>query len=131
MPDDDPNGTDDRPPVACTITEERAAERADWMRETLVPVYAGAEAREDGVTVRFDGSDETLRNVARFVTEEKHCCAFADYCVEVSPPYDETRLTVVGPEETNELFYHEFVGRLLGEEPLEPPSDDPRFPNLS
>jgi hypothetical protein len=121
MSDDDPNGADDRPPVACTITEDRAAERADWMTDALLPAYAGAEEREDGVTVRFDGTDETLLAVARFVAEEKECCAFADYRIDVSPPYDETRLTVTGPEGTRELFAGEFVSRLEGEVPLEPP----------
>lgn len=112
---------DSRPPVACTIDEDRAEERADWMRDELLPAYAGAEEREDGVTVRFDGTEGTLRHVARFVAEEKQCCAFADYRIDVSPPYEETRLTVTGPEGTKEMFAHEFVGRLEGEEPLEPP----------
>lgn len=96
-------------------------ERAGWMRESLVPAYEGAEEREDGVTVRFAGTDETLSAVARFVAEEKQCCAFADYRVDVSPPYDETRLTVTGPDGTREMFAEEFVGRLEGERPLEPP----------
>ena len=115
------SGDDSRPPVACTITEERAEERAGWMRDALVPAYSGAEAREDGVAVRFDGADATLSAVARFVREEKECCAFADYRIDVSPPYDETWLTVTGPEGTREMFAGEFVTRLEGEQPLSPP----------
>jgi len=119
---DEPRTTDDeRPPVACTIDEERAAERADWMADDLVPAYAGHEVRDDGVTVRFDGADETLRHVARFVVEEKRCCAFADYAIDVSPPYDETRLTITGPDGTKAMFAEAFVSRLEGEEPLVPP----------
>lgn len=112
---------DSRPPVACTISQERAEERADWMTDELIPVYAGYDEREDGVTVRFSGATETLQHVARFVAEEKACCAFADYRVDVSPPYEETRLTITGPEGTKEMFAEEFVGRLEGEVPLEPP----------
>ena len=112
---------DSRPPVACTISEARAGERADWMAEELLPAYSGARERNDGVTVRFDGADDTLEHVARFVAEEKECCAFADYRIDVSPPYEETRLSITGPEGTKEMFGEEFVGRLAGEKPLEPP----------
>lgn len=122
---------DSQPPVACTITRERVEERTDWMTEELLPAYAGHDEREDGVTVRFEGATETLQHVARFVAEEKECCAFADYRIDVSPPYEETRLTITGPEGTKEMFYEEFVGRLEGEESLAPPSDDPRFPNVT
>lgn len=119
MSQDDP-----RPPVACTIDEDRAEERADWMQSSLIPAYAGAEELDDGVTVRFSGVDDTLPDVARFVDEEKECCAFADYRIEVSPPYEETRLTITGPEGTREMFAEEFVGRLEGGAPLEPPADE-------
>ena len=112
---------DDRPPVACTITRERAEERTDWMQAELLPAYASYDEREDGVTVRFKGATDTLRHVARFVAEEKECCAFADYRIDVSPPYEETRLTITGPEGTREMFAEEFVGRLAGEVPLSPP----------
>lgn len=106
---------DARPPVACTIDEERAAERADWMGDDLVPAYERFEELDDGVTVHFDGATETLQHVARFVAEEKACCAFADYRIEVSPPYEETRLTVTGPDGTKETFVEEFVGRMDAE----------------
>jgi len=127
MPEDDDTTdaaaaeADARPPVACTIDEERAEERADWMEDDLLPAYAGYDEREDGVTVRFDGADDTLRHVARFVAEEKACCSFADYRIDVAPPYEETRLTITGPEGTREMFAEEFVGRLEGEVPLSPP----------
>ena len=126
MSDDDttddstPADDDPRPPVACTITEDRAEERADWIEDDLLPAYAGYDELDDGVTVRFSGADDTLQLVARFVAEEKECCAFADYRVEVSPPFEETRLTITGPEGTKEMFAEEFVGRLEGEVPLEP-----------
>lgn len=109
MRDDDPT-----PPVACTITEDRAEERAGWLRETLLPAYAGAEVREDHVTVAFEGTEDTLVAVARFVAEEQQCCAFADYRLEVSPPYEETRLTISGPPGTTALFADGLVDRLEG-----------------
>lgn len=95
---------DSTPAVACTLTEEQARERPDWVRTTLVERYKHAEERSDGYTLVFDGAGEALRAVSAFVANERQCCSFADYSVSVSPPYDETRFTVTGPEGTKDLF---------------------------
>ncbi|WP_232701247.1 hypothetical protein [Halobacterium wangiae] len=78
----------------------------------LVSRYVGYEERENGVDVRFDGTDESLRAVARFTSNELQCCSFAEYHITVSPPYDETVLTVTGPDGTRQVFREGFVERL-------------------
>lgn len=112
---------DSSPTVECTIDAARAAERAERVAADLIPAFAGATEHTDGVTVRFTGTDDTLSAVARFVAEEKECCAFADYRIDVVPPYEETRLTITGPEGTRAMFAEEFVPRLEGEIPIRPP----------
>ncbi|MDY7082315.1 MAG: Zn-dependent oxidoreductase [Halobacteria archaeon] len=79
--------------------------------EELVPNYVGAEETKRGYVVRFNGADETLRSLAGFVAEELKCCSFADYTIDVEPPYDETRLRIEGPDGTSEVF-EEFVERM-------------------
>lgn len=103
---------DSTPPVACTLTPEQAAERPPEVFSTLLDHYRGAEEREDGVTVRFEGTEEALVAAARFAANELQCCAFADYRIETTPPYGETRLTITGPEGTKEMFGDGMVGRL-------------------
>lgn len=103
--------------VACTLTEEREAERSKRVRGRLVAHYLGYEEREDGVVIRFEGTDESLRAVARFTSNELQCCSFADYEITVSPPYEETVLTVTGPEGTQQLFRDGLVERLEAESP--------------
>ena len=98
-------------PVACTLTAEQEAERPERVRTILRDTYTGADELESGYTIRFEGTNESLVAVATFVSNELHCCAFADYQVAVSPPYDETTLTITGPEGTKGVFA-QFVDRL-------------------
>lgn len=95
---------DSTPPVACTLTPERVEAYSKGVRTALGARFAGATEREDGYTLRFDGTDETLSAVATFVSNELECCSFAEYVIGVSPPYEETRLTITGPEGTKTMF---------------------------
>lgn len=106
---------DSAPEVACTLTEAEVPERFEAVRSLLVSRYAGYDERENGVAVRFDGTDESPRAVAQFVADELQCCSFAEYEITVSPPYEETVLTVTGPEGTREMFREGLVDRLEAE----------------
>jgi hypothetical protein len=114
MPDESTNDdssdpeTDTSPTVACTLTPDQLADRTGELA-ALRDYYRGVEAAEDGVTVRFDGADDALLAVAEFVTNERVCCAFANYAIETAPPYEETRLTVTGPEGTETMFDAGFI----------------------
>lgn len=116
MPDDtreDDGRTDDEtPPVACTLDEATYQERRPWMESEFLPRLADVEQRESGVTMTFEGTDDTVQAVARFVAEESDCCAFARYEVAIEPPYEQTRLTITGPEGTGELFREGFFEAL-------------------
>ena len=103
---------DSTPPVACTLTEEQEEARSERVRSTLASNYRGVEERDDGYTLLFDGVDESLSAVAAFVSNELQCCSFAEYGIDVSPPYEETRLTVGGPEGTKAMFGEGLVDRL-------------------
>ena len=104
--------TDSDRDVACELTPEIAAEQTRNVKNGLADAFSHAEEREDGHTVVFEGTEETLELVAAFVANEHQCCAFADYEIEVAPPYEETRLTITGPEGTKEMFGTSFVDLL-------------------
>ncbi|MHB9288672.1 Zn-dependent oxidoreductase [Halobacteriales archaeon Cl-PHB] len=104
--------TDDTREVACELTPEIAAEQTRNVTDGFADAFSHAEKREDGHTVVFEGTEETLETVAAFVANEHQCCAFADYEIAVAPPYEETRLTITGPEGTKELFGQSFVDLL-------------------
>lgn len=91
-------------PVACTLTEGQDEGRYDQIRPTLESSYGGSTELDDGYTLRFDGVDGTMTALARFVSLELQCCSFAEYEIAVSPPYQETRLTITGPDGTKATF---------------------------
>jgi len=63
--------------VACTLTEEQEQERREDVRSRLIAYYLGYEETDNGLTIRFDGTDQALRAVAEFTASELQCCAFA------------------------------------------------------
>lgn len=102
-------------PVACTLTDRQNEERSIQVRSSLVSHYVGAEKLIGGYTLRFDGAEEALLAVASFTVNELQCCSFAEYTIDVSPPYGETRLTITGPERTKAMFGEGLVDQLEAE----------------
>lgn len=102
--------------VACTLTEEEVPKRFEAVRSLLVSHYSGYEDSEDGLNIRFDGTEESPQAVAQFIADELQCCSFAEYEITVAPPYEETVLTVTGPEGTRQMFREGLIER-LEEEP--------------
>ena len=99
--------------VKCTINrEEELPERSKRIKSNLVPRYEGYEESEEGLSVRFEGTDETLTAVAQFMANELVCCSFAEYELTVAPPYEETIRTMSGPDGTRDKFREGFIGRL-------------------
>lgn len=107
MPEEPPKAN-----VSCTLSPDEARERAGNVRGDLAAAYSGFEDTENGIAIRFDGTEETLRSVAAFVSNEHQCCSFAEFTVGVSPPFETTRLQITGPEGTTELFRDGLVGAL-------------------
>lgn len=102
----------DAPAVACTLTPEIAAEQSDRITATMAEGYLRAEELDDGYAFAFEGTEDALEALAGFVATELRCCSFAEYTIETEPPYEETRLTVTGPDGTTELFGRAFADLL-------------------
>lgn len=98
--------------VVCTLPEEDQPTRSEDVQTLLIAHYVDYELRENGVEIRFDGTDESLQAIAQFTSNELQCCSFAEYEITVSPPYEETVLTVTGPEGTRTMFREGLVERL-------------------
>ena len=103
--------------VACTLTEKQEKERSEEAHSRLITNYIGFEEPENGLKIRFEGTEESLLAVAEFTSSELKCCAFAEYEITVSPPYEETVLTITGPEGTRQTFRGGLIDRLEAEAP--------------
>jgi len=106
---------DPDPPVACTLTDAEYEDRPDDVRATMTDAFARSEELRDGYTLYFEGTDEPLAAVAAFMSNELECCSFAEYTIEVSPPYEETMFTVTGPEGTKEPLGEGLIEELESE----------------
>jgi hypothetical protein len=97
------------------LTEAESEERPDEVLESLTATYDRAEELPDGYTLCFEDTDEALTAVAEFTSNELECCSFADYTIEVSPPYEETRFTLTGPDGAKELLGEGLIEELEGD----------------
>ena len=107
----------DTPPVACTLTPEQLENRPNTISETLAARYIGIDEGGDGLIIRFEGTDDALVAASRFAANELQCCSFAEYRIETAPPYEETRLTITGPDGTKTMMQEGLIERLEAESP--------------
>ena len=98
--------------VACTLAEDQIDEREAEIRTELHSNYVEANELEGGFTLVFSCSKQTIESAARFIASELECCSFAEYQLEVVPPYEQTRLTITGPDGTKELFREGLIDQL-------------------
>jgi hypothetical protein len=110
------NENESTPPVVCTVSVDEVRERSDRLRTRLANRYQDAHEHSDGYTVVFDGTDESLSAVATFVANELECCSFAEYEIAVAPPYEQTRLTITGPDGTKAMFREGLLALLEGQQ---------------
>lgn len=92
-------------PLACVPGAIPAAERSAHF--ALLERLFGGDAREragvpNGYSFRFDA--EAFDDVARFVANERKCCPFVAFAVELSPDGGPLWLRLQGPEGTREFF---------------------------
>ncbi|NIQ54391.1 MAG: hypothetical protein GWN71_13770 [Gammaproteobacteria bacterium] len=99
------------PAPACVPGAIPAAERAAHF--DLVARLFGGDAREkraleNGYEFRFDAA--AFEDVARFVANERECCPFLDFEIDVGAEDGAVRLRLTGPEGTREFLEAELPG---------------------
>lgn len=95
-------------PLACVLDAIPAAERPAHVK--LLARLFGAAVREqcdlpgtaDGYAYRFEA--ETFDDVARFITNERRCCPFLRFTVELSPDGGPLWVRLTGPAGTREFL---------------------------
>lgn len=92
-------------PLACVPGAIPAEERADhFARAKKLFLDLAVERKElpDGYEFRFDVS--ALADVSRFVENERKCCPFMAFRVEVAPASGPLWLRMTGPDGTRALL---------------------------
>jgi hypothetical protein len=75
--------SDDSQPITCSIDPSEVEARVEQI-ERLRQVLHAVERTEHGMLLRFPGRPEIEDDVRRFAVDEKRCCAFWGFAVEVT-----------------------------------------------
>lgn len=98
-------------PLACVPgaipAEERPAHFA-LARELFGSIAEERQALMDGYAFRFPA--DTIDSLARFITNERKCCPFLTFVIEVSPAGGPVWLRMTGPSGTREFLDAELPG---------------------
>ena len=98
--------TDEKPPVACTLTGADFAQRTAWIRQ-LASDHLGA-VRRTPLSLELTYAPAAAAKVRDMVRKEQVCCAFLTF--ELREAAEGIHLTVTAPEEAREavdmLFDH-------------------------
>lgn len=82
--------------IACTLTEEEAQRRRQRATSELLPHLEATESRDDGAVLTFGGTDEAVAAAMEFVRNERQCCSFAHFEIEIPPRSEPIRVTISG-----------------------------------
>jgi hypothetical protein len=91
-------------PLACTPDAIPAAEREPHLAHAHALLTRATERIEeaDGLTLRYEADD--LLPVARFVENERRCCPFLRFSIDLEPAGGALRLRMQGPPGTREIL---------------------------
>jgi hypothetical protein len=107
--------TTTEPPIACTPAAIPAAERPAHF--ALLERLFTTELRErrtladggEGYAYRFDAG--AFDDLARWITNERRCCAFLRFAVELEPADGAIWVSLTGPAGTHAFLDAELQGR--------------------
>jgi hypothetical protein len=105
---------DGSPPLSCTIDRSEVAGRVELL-DRLRRSVRSVERTEHGMLLRFPRRTDVEEDVRRFAVDEKRCCAFFDFGVEVTG--DEVALRWDAPPSAGELV-DQLLGYFAGERDL-------------
>jgi hypothetical protein len=100
------------PPLACDLTAIPAAERmAHTVRAEWLMSQAVQERQElvDGYALRYGAND--YADLVAFIANERLCCPFFRFTLELSPVQGPIWLRITGGEDVKEFFQSVFANR--------------------
>jgi hypothetical protein len=99
-------------PLACNMDVFTPAQRENHIQATLELIRAlkGVEELENGYQFIFPSETEFITKIADFISNERLCCSFLEFSLNVSSNSEPISLSLTGPEGTQEFLRAEFDG---------------------
>lgn len=107
------NAETDSLPVACDLhvfdPVSRARHRA-LLSDVVKARHVGVHDLPDGIELVYPVDRGLVAALATWIVDERRCCPFLTFELEVGPGDPRLRLRLRGPEGTRELLMHELTG---------------------
>jgi hypothetical protein len=99
-------------PLACNMDVFTPVQRENHIQTTiqLIQGLQSVEELKDGYTFLFPNETEFISKIADFISNERLCCPFLEFNLNVSSNNEPISLSLTGPEGTQEFLQAEFNG---------------------
>jgi hypothetical protein len=99
-------------PIACNMNVFTPEERENHIRAStqLFQTVQDIQEVENGYKFFFPNSSnlENVTQFAEFIYNERRCCPFLEFTLNISPKDSPISLSLTGPEGTKEFLHEEF-----------------------
>lgn len=97
--------------IACDLSVFTDAERENHMRDAhnLFAEVTEIYERPDGYALRLPDSEGMLGRIAAFINDDRRCCPFIHFGMEVEPQSKAIWLTLKGNAEVKAAIHEELV----------------------
>ena len=101
-------------PLVCNMGVFTSAQREAHIRATTELIQAVQSVREvgNGYEFRFPNETDLISKIAEFISNERLCCPFLKFKLNVFSNHEPVSLSLTGPIGTQEFLRAEFDGAL-------------------
>jgi hypothetical protein len=91
-----------------------SAQRESHIQTTteLIRSVQGVQEVEDGYQFMFLNESELIRKIAEFISNERLCCPFLSFSLNIASNLEPISLSLTGPIGTQEFLRAEFNGAI-------------------
>ena len=99
-------------PIACNMGVFTASQREAHIQTTteLIQAVQSVQDIENGYEFRFPNETEFISKIAEFISNERLCCPFLEFRLNVVSNSELVFLSLTGPLGTQEFLLAEFNG---------------------
>ena len=103
------------PVIACRLSAPELAERRRRVLTKLLSHVKERRTTKEGLDLRFAATAGVVADLGSFIEDERECCPFLDFRLEVAGNDGPVWLRLSGPAGTREFLAELFQGEGLGE----------------
>ena len=102
------------PPLACNMGVFTSAQHESHIQTTTELIQAVQSVQEvgNGYEFRFPNETEYISKIAEFISNERLCCPFLKFTLNVVSNREPVSLSLTGPSGTQEFLRAEFSGAI-------------------